>query len=255
MAEMRPSDGVVNGPDEAREAIRSRYKDGSDLIKITATGGVLSLGRSGDNAQFTDEELAAIVQTARDYRFTVAAHAHGREGMARAIRAGVNSIEHGSALDRDLAVQMVKKKTFLVPTLSAGATVTERSADPQFFPPAIRAKALEIGPKLARVIKLAREVGVKIAFGTDAGVGLHGQNAREFGLMVDAGIEPLAAIQSATIGAAELLQESENLGVVEKGKYADLIAVWGNPLENIRVLERVEFVMKGGVVVKGAKPH
>ena len=245
-----PSEGVVSGPDEARKAVRQRYKDGSDLIKITATGGVLSLASSAENPQFTDAELKAIVETARDYGFRVAAHAHGAEGMKRAIRAGVNSIEHGTFMDDEAMDLMIKNGTWYVPTIIAGKWVTEKAKIDGFFPAIVRPKAAAVGPKIQATFAKAYKAGVKVAFGTDTGVSAHGDNAKEFAYMVEAGMPPMAAIQSATISAATLLGVEKDFGSVEKGKFADLVAVDGDPLKDITLLQKIAFVMKGGAVQK-----
>jgi imidazolonepropionase-like amidohydrolase len=245
-----PRDGVVNSADDARKAVRQRYKDGADMIKITATGGVLSMAANGQNAQFSDAELEAVVATANDYGFPVAAHAHGAEGMLRAVRAGVASIEHGSYMTEDVRTLMKKKGTYYVPTLLAGVTVTEMAELDDFLPPIVRPKAREIGPVLEGTFQKAYQAGVPIAFGTDSGVSKHGENAREFELMVQYGMPPMKAIQSATIHGARLVRNQQNLGSVEKGKLADLIAVDGDPLQNISLLRDVRFVMKEGVVYK-----
>ena len=250
MGDPGPKHGVVNGLEDARKAVRQRYKDGADLIKITATGGVLSVAKSGDNPQFLEEEIRAIVDCARDYGFHVAAHAHGAEGMKRAIRAGVISIEHGTLMDDEVMDLMKKHGTYLVPTLMAGAWVAEKAEIDGFFPELVRPKARTIGPKIKDTFARAYKAGVKIAFGTDSGVSAHGDNAQEFAIMVDAGMPPMEAIQSATRVAAELLGVQEELGTLEVGKLADVVAVPGNPLEDISVLERVAFVMKEGVVYK-----
>ncbi|NIR52329.1 amidohydrolase family protein [candidate division KSB1 bacterium] len=245
-----PKDGVVNGVVDARKAVRQRYKNGADLIKITATGGVLSVAKSGQNPQFTEEEIRAIVETARDYDMHVAAHAHGAEGMKRAIRAGVHSIEHGTFMD-DEAMQLMKKHgTYHVPTILAGITVAEKAAVDGFLPDIVRPKAAEIGPKIVDTFRRAYETGVKIAFGTDSGVSKHGENTREFELMVEGGMPPMEAIQAATRVAAELLGVQDELGTLEKGKTADIIAVDGDPLANISSLREVAFVMKEGKIYK-----
>ena len=176
---------MVSGVDEARKAVRQRYKDGADLIKITATGGVLSMATSGDNAQFTEEEIAAIVQTAKDYGFTVAAHAHGAEGMLRAVNAGVTSIEHGTYMNDEIMRAMKKRGTYYVPTILAGVTVAELAQKDDYFPEVVRPKAAKIGPQIEGTFARAYKAGVKIAFGTDTGVSPHGENAREFELMVE----------------------------------------------------------------------
>jgi len=251
MGDPQAKSGVVNGAAEARKAVRQRYKEGADLIKITATGGVLSTAKSGQNPQFMDDELEAIMQTAKDYGFKVAAHAHGSEGMKRAIKAGINSIEHGTLMDDETRELMVEHGTYLVPTILAGEFVAEKAKIDGYYPEIVRPKAATIGPLLKANFAKAYEAGVKIAFGTDSGVSFHGDNAQEFNLMVEQGMPEIEAILSATVYAAELLGESENLGSLEAGKYADMIAVKGNPLENISLLEDVAFVMKnGGVVIR-----
>lgn len=248
-------DGVVNGAVEARKAVRQRYKEGADLIKITATGGVLSPAKNGQNPQFMDDELEAIIQTAKDYGFKVAAHAHGGEGMIRAIKAGVDSIEHGTLMTDEVRGLMKKHGTYLVPTILAGEFVAEKAKIDGYFPEIVRPKALAIGPQLKGNFSEAYKAGVKIAFGTDSGVSAHGDNAKEFKLMVDAGMPPMEAIRTATVHAADLLGESDHLGSLSKGKHADIIAVDGNPLESIQLLESVSFVMKGGEVFKQQNPN
>lgn len=245
-----PEEGVVNGADSARQAVRQRYKDGADLIKITATGGVLSVAKSGQNPQFMQDELEAIVAAARDYGCTVAVHAHGKEGMERAIRAGVDSIEHGTLMDDETMELMKRHKTWYVPTLMAGQWVAQKAAIEGFFPDLVRPKAAELGPQLQRTFASAYKKGVPIAFGTDTGVSRHGDNAQEFALMVAAGMPPADAIRSATWNAAQLLKAEDELGSISAGKHADIIAVAGNPLQDISELQRVRFVMKGGEVVK-----
>jgi imidazolonepropionase-like amidohydrolase len=245
-----PNEGVINGPDEARQAVRQRYKDGSDVIKITATAGVLSQAKDGQGAQFTDEELHAIVQTAKDYGFKVAAHAHGAEGMKRAIRAGVHSIEHGTLMD-DEAIELFKKHgTYLVPTVIAGRSTADSAKIPGYYSDIVTPKALSVGPKIQATFARAYKAGVKIAFGTDAAVFAHGKNWKEFVYMVEAGMPALETIRCATVSAADLLGVSEILGSIEKGKLADIIAVNGDPLKDINVMEKVNFVMKDGVVYK-----
>lgn len=248
-----PAEGVVNGTDSARQAVRQRYKDGADLIKITATGGVLSVAKSGQNPQFMADELDAIVKTAKDYGFTVAVHAHGKEGMERAIRAGVDSIEHGTYMDTETMDLMRRHNTWYVPTMLAGEWVTEKSAVDGFFPEVVRTKAATIGPLIRDTFSEAYKRGVKVAFGTDSGVSPHGDNGREFVLMVGAGMSPADAIRSATWNAAQLLHMEDELGSISPGKHADIIAVKGNPLEDISELQRVQFVMKGGKVFKAAE--
>lgn len=243
-----PEHGVLNGAAEAAQAVRQRYQDGADLIKITATGGVLSQAASGDNAQFNKEELDSIISTANDYGFKVAAHAHGKEGMKRAIIAGVNSIEHGTYLDDEIIKLMKKHGTYLVPTLIAGDWVTEKSKIKGFFPEVVAKKAATIGPKIAGSFEKAHKAGVNIAFGTDSGVSAHGDNGQEFALMVKAGMKPERTLEAATINAATLLGQKDNLGSVEVGKYADMVAVDENPLENIETMESISLVVKSGKV-------
>jgi imidazolonepropionase-like amidohydrolase len=245
-----PADGVVNGPADAAKAVRQRYKEGADFIKITATGGVLSVAKSGQNPQFTMAELEAIVATANDYGFHVAAHAHGTEGMKRAVIAGVRSIEHGTYMTDEVMELMKQHGTFYVPTILAGVTVAERAAIDGYFPDLVRPKAAAIGPVIQGTFARAWKSGVKIAFGTDCGVGPHGDNAKEFALMVAGGMPEMAAIQSATRVTAELLEIEDEVGTLEAGKLADLIAVDGDPLADISELESVDFVMREGVVYK-----
>ncbi|WP_306523058.1 amidohydrolase family protein [Rheinheimera sp.] len=250
MGDPTPADGVINGVDDARKAVRQRYKEGADLIKITATGGVLSVAKSGMNAQFKDDELKAIVDTAKDYGFTVAVHAHGKEGMERAIKAGVTSIEHGTFMDDNTMKLMKQHGTYFVPTISAGKYVAEKAKVPGFFPEMVRLKAAAIGPLIQQTFARAYKAGVKIAFGTDAGVGMHGDNWQEFVFMTEAGMPAMAAIQSATIEGARLLGVEQTLGSLKVGKIADIIAVPGDPLTDIKLMGKVNFVMKAGVVYK-----
>ena len=245
-----PKQGVVNGEVEAREAVRTRYQDGADLIKITATGGVLSVAKSGQNPQFMTDELEAIVETAKDYGMTVAVHAHGKEGMKRAIEAGVDSIEHGTYMDDEIRTLMKKHGTFYVPTILAGKFVADKAKIDGFFPELVRPKAAAIGPLIQNTFEQAHKAGVKIAFGTDSGVSAHGDNAQEFSLMVEAGMKPADALLSATVNSASLLGISDILGTLEQGKLADIVAVQGDPLDDISLLESVSFVMKDGVVYK-----
>jgi imidazolonepropionase-like amidohydrolase len=250
-----PADGVINSPAEARQAVRQRYKEGSDLIKITATGGILSLAGSGQNPQFVAEELEAIVAAARDYGFAVAVHAHGTEGMKRAVEAGVDSIEHGTFMTDEVIQLMKQRGTYYVPTISAGKWVAAKAAEGDYFPDVVRPKAAAIGPLAAETFARAHRAGVKIAFGTDSGVSPHGENAREFVYMVESGMAPLAAIQAATVEAAKLLRVQDRLGAVEPGKIADIVAVRGDPLKNIEVMLDVAFVMKDGRVYKLPAPQ
>ncbi len=242
--------GTANGPDEMRAGVRQRYKDGADFIKIAATGGVLSLAKSGQAPLFTEAELAAVVETARDYGMKVAAHAHGDEGMLRAVRAGVHSIEHGTFMTDEIMKVMKEKGTYYVATISAGKFVAEKAKIDGYFPAVVRPKAAAIGPQIQETFARAVRAGVKIAFGTDQGVAPHGDNGREFVYMVEAGMTPMAAIKSATLEAARLVSLEKDLGTVEQGKLADLVAVPGDPIADISVMTRVSFVMKGGVVHK-----
>lgn len=244
-----PTEGVINGIDEARQAVRQRYKDGSDTIKITATGGVLSYARSPDAPQFTVEEIRAVVETARDYGFTVAAHAHGDEGIRRAIEGGVTTIEHGSFMSERTMRLMKERGTWYIPTLSAGRFVAEKAEIDGFFPAIIRPKARAVGQQIMVTFARAYAMGVPIAFGTDAGVSPHGDNAREFEFMVEAGMPAAIALQSATVNAAKVLGATD-LGQIAPGFHADIVAVPGNPLEDIALTRQVDFVMKNGVVAK-----
>lgn len=245
-----PAEGVINSPDEGRQAVRERYKEGADLIKITATGGVLSQAASGQNSQYTEDELKAIVSTAKDYGFRVAAHAHGAEGLKRALRAGVDSIEHGTLMDDESVALFKKTGGWYVPTISAGRYVADKAKEPNYYSALVRPKAAAIGPQLQATFARAYKAGVKIAFGTDAGVFPHGENAKEFGYMVEAGMTPIDAIRAATIHAATLLDQPKRLGMLEPGYAGDIVAVDGDPLRDIKQLEQVKFVMKEGVVYK-----
>jgi imidazolonepropionase-like amidohydrolase len=249
-----PKEGVANGAEECRKAVRQRYKDGSDLIKITATGGVLSVAKSGKNPQFFDDELEAIVKTAKDYDFKVAVHAHGAEGMKRAIRAGVNSIEHGTFMDDEAIALFKKHGTWYVPTITAGKAVGDSAKIPGYYPAIVVPKALETGPQIQKSFAKAYKEGVKIAFGTDAGVYKHGMNWLEFGYMIEAGMMPMDAIKSATVNAAELVGIRDIVGSIEVGKLADIVAVDGDPLTDAKVFGKVVFVMKDGVVYKTVSP-
>ena len=245
-----PAEGVVNGLEDARKAVRQRYKEGSDTIKITATGGVLSIAKNGLNPQFTEEEIRAIVTTARDYGFKVAAHAHGAEGIKRAIRGGVDTIEHGTFMDDEGIKLMKQHGTFYVPTISAGRWVYDQAQDPNFFPPVVRPKALQVGPQIQSTFAKAYKAGVKILFGTDTGVSKHGQNAREFRLMVESGMPPMEAIKVATSIPARFLELDEQVGSIAVGKLGELVGVPGNPIDDISVMERVVFVMKDDTIHK-----
>ncbi|MGX7686898.1 amidohydrolase family protein [Flectobacillus roseus] len=242
--------GVINGAEEARQAVRQRYKDGSDCIKITATGGVLSIAKNGKAPQFQEDELEAIIKTAKDYGYHVAAHAHGAEGIKRAAKAGVTTIEHGTFMD-DEAIEIMKQKgTYLVATILAGKTVADSAKVPGYYHPLVVPKALETGPLIQNMFGKAYKAGVKIAFGTDSGVSLHGLNAYEFQYMVEAGMPAIEAIQAATVTPAKILGVEKDLGSIEAGKFADIIATDGNPLQDITQMRKVSFVMKDGVVYK-----
>ncbi len=245
-----PKEGVVNSIEDAKKAVRQRYKNGADLIKITATGGVLSIAKSGSNPQFSVEEIKAICETAKDYGFHVAAHAHGDEGMQRAILGGVKTIEHGTLMSEKTMDLMKKYDAYLVPTITAGKEVTEKAAIEGYYPAIIVPKALDIGPKIQNTFKKAYERGVGIAFGTDAGVYKHGENAREFVYMVEAGMPVIAAIQSATTTNAHILNMQDQLGQIAPGFLADIIAVNEDPTKNINTMRNIAFVMKDGVIFK-----
>ncbi|MEE4000488.1 amidohydrolase family protein [Tenacibaculum sp. FZY0031] len=245
-----PKEGVVNSVEDAKKAVRQRYKNGADCIKITATGGVLSVAKSGDNPQFTIEEVKAICETAKDYGMHVAAHAHGDEGMQRAIIGGVKTIEHGTYMSDETMELMKKYDAYLVPTITAGKEVEEKAKVKGFYPEIVVPKALAVGPQIQGTFGRAYKKGVKIAFGTDAGVFKHGKNGKEFGYMVEAGMPAMETIQSATVTNAALLGMKNELGQVKKGFYADIIAVAEDPTQNIHTMEKVIFVMKNGKVFK-----
>ncbi|MCL6620365.1 MAG: amidohydrolase family protein [Thermomonas hydrothermalis] len=245
-----PKDGIINGVDDAWKAVRQHYKDGADLIKIMPSGGVLDESASADNPQLTLDEIKAVVAAAHDYGFTVAAHAHGAEGIRRAVEGGVDSIEHGTFMD-DTDMRLMKQRgTWYVPTIIAGKYVGEKAKVPGYYPPQVAAKAQQVGPIIQATASRAYKAGVRIAFGTDAGVYPHGENAREFRYMVDAGIPAAYALQAATVHAAALLKKSADLGSIAAGKYADIIAVEGDPLADIDVMQKVAFVMKAGTVYR-----
>ena len=248
-----PKEGVVNSKEDAKKAVRQRYKNGADWIKITATGGVLSVAKSGDNPQFTVEEVKAICDTAKDYGMYVAAHAHGDEGMQRAIIGGVKTIEHGTYMSDETMELMKKHDAYLVPTITAGKEVVEKAKIAGFYPDIVVPKALAVGPQIQGTFARAYKMGVGIAFGTDAGVFKHGDNGKEFGFMVEAGMPAMETIQSATITNAMLLKMENKIGQIKKGFYADIIAVDDNPIKNIATMENVVFVMKNGKVYKNEK--
>jgi len=243
-------DGIINSPEDAVKAVREHYKLGDDLIKIMPSGGVLDEGASGDNSQMTLEEIRAVVTTAHDYGFAVAAHAHGAEAIRRAVLGGVDSIEHGTFMDAEDMKLMVEHGTYYVPTIIAGDFVARQAKVPGYYPATIARKAQEIGPLIQATAGRAYKAHVKIAFGTDAAVYPHGQNAHEFELMVGAGMPAMFCIQAATMNAATLLRHPKELGSVAPGKIADVVAVPGNPIDDISLMKQVSFVMKDGVVYK-----
>ncbi|MGB8635929.1 MAG: amidohydrolase family protein [Rhodanobacteraceae bacterium] len=244
-----PKDGIINSAADAWKAVRQHYKDGADLIKIMPSGGVLDESSSSSNPQMTLAEIKAVVAAAHDYGFTVAAHAHGAEAIRRAVLGGVDSIEHGTYMDaRDMQL-MKQHGTWYVPTIIAGEFVMQK-AKQGWYPPQVARKAAEVGPVIMQTAGRAYKAGVKIAFGTDAGVYPHGDNAQEFHYMVEAGMPPMFVLQAATMHAAELLKRADTLGSISSGKLADIIAVDGNPLEDIDRMQQVSFVMKGGQVYK-----
>jgi imidazolonepropionase-like amidohydrolase len=245
-----PLDGIINSPEDAVKAVRQHYKMGDDVIKIMPSGGVMDEGASGDNSQMTLEEIRAVVTTAHDYGFIVAAHAHGAEAIRRAVLGGVDSIEHGTFMDAEDMKLMVEHGTYFVPTIIAGDYVATQAKTPGYYPPQVAAKALAIGPLIQATAGRAYKAHVKIAFGTDAAVYPHGQNAHEFELMVAAGMPPMFTLQAATINAATLLRKDKDLGTLAVGKIADVVAVPGDPIADISVMKKVSFVMKDGVVYK-----
>ncbi|HMR87544.1 MAG TPA: amidohydrolase family protein [Saprospiraceae bacterium] len=245
-----PKEGVINSPEEAAKAVRQRYKNGADCIKITSTGGVLSVASDGTGPQFTIEEIQAIVKTSNDYNFVTAAHAHGTEGMKRAVLGGIHSIEHGTFMTEEVMDLMIEKGTYYVPTISAGKFVADKAKTPNFYPKMIAKKAAEIGPQIQATFAKAYKRGVKIAFGTDSGVSLHGDNAKEFVFMVEAGMSPMESIQSATKNAAQLMRIYNTSGSITSGKMADIIAVNADPTQDINTMLNVVFVMKEGEVYK-----
>ena len=245
-----PKEGVVNSVEDAKKAVRQRYKNGADCIKITATGGVLSVAKSGDNPQFTIEEVKAICDMAKDYGMIVAAHAHGDVGMQRAIIGGVKTIEHGTYMSDKTMDLMIKHDAYLVPTITAGKEVAEKAKVKGFYPEIVVPKALAVGPQIQGTFGRAYKKGVGIAFGTDAGVFKHGVNGKEFGFMVEAGMPAIETLQSATITNAMLLKMDDEIGQIKKGFIADIIAVNDDPTKKIETMENVVFVMKEGKVYK-----
>jgi imidazolonepropionase-like amidohydrolase len=243
-------EGIINSPEDAWKAVRQHYKDGADLIKIMPSGGVLDESASVDNAQLTIAEIQAVVAAAHDYGFTVAAHAHGAEAIRRAVIGGVDSIEHGTYMNDEDMKLMKEHGTWYVPTIIAGKYVQEKAEIPGYYPAQIAAKAKMVGPVIQATAGKAYKAGVKIAFGTDAAVYPHGQNAKEFQYMVEAGMPPMFVIQAATTHAAQLLKHDKDIGSIAPGKFADIIAVQGNPLDDVKLLQNVGFVMKEGQIYR-----
>ncbi len=244
-----PAEGIINSIDDARQAVRERYKERADVIKITATGGVLSYAANSDGPQLTTEEISAIVDTAKDYGMRVTAHAHGKTGMTRAIIAGVHSIEHGTYLDPEAADLMVEHGTWLIPTLMAGEYTVKMSKVDGFFPEVIRKKAAVIGLQSKKMFELAYKKGVKIALGSDAGVSDHGTNARELELMTEYGMTGAEAFQAATFSAAQVLGR-DDIGELKKGALADMVALDETVLKDMSQVHKVALVMKEGRIYK-----
>ena len=245
----KPEDGVINGPYDAFKAVRQRYKDGADGIKLTVTGGVLSVAKSGDNPQFTLDEINAVVDAAKDYGLWVAVHAHGPEGMKRAVIAGVDSVEHGTFMTEEIMDLMIQNNVYYVPTISAGEFVAKKSLIDNYFPDIVRPKAASVGPQIGNTFKKAHLRGVPIAFGTDAGVQAHGTNLDEFIYMVNYGMSPANSIISATKNTAILLDIYDNVGSIDIGKDADLVAIDSDPLKSIENIKNISLVMKKGALV------
>jgi imidazolonepropionase-like amidohydrolase len=246
------TDGIADGPDEIRKAVRFEVKNGADVIKAAVSGGVLSLADEVDTPQFTPAEMAALVDESHRLRKKIAVHCHGDEAAREAIEAGVDSIEHGSFMKPETLGIMKKKGTFLTPTLMASEWIMGKL---QNYPPALQAKAKAATAARSEMFRNAVKLGVRISFGTDAAVFPHGQNAKEFKLMVDLGMNPVDALKSATANDAELLGISQKVGTLEKGKLADVIAVPGDPTRDITATERVSFVMKEGKIIRQGPPE
>lgn len=246
-----PEMGIADGPDECRAAVREQIKRGADCIKVCATGGVTSLARDGTLPHYAQDELNTIVQTARDMGIDVTAHAHGDEGIRRAVEAGVVSIEHGTFMSEATMDAMIKHGTYFVPTLTAAQAVSDSASFAKgFFPEVVRKKALEVCPQIKLTAAKAYKKGVKIVLGTDSGVSPHGTNNLEFGLMAEIGMKNADILRAATLDAAKLLRIANRIGTLEVGKLADIVAVEGNPMEDIRAMVRVVFVMKDGKVYR-----
>ncbi len=250
MGDPGPKEGVVNSIEDAKKAVRWRYKNGADWIKITATGGVLSVSKDGLGPHFQEDEIAAIVTAARDLGYSVAAHAHGAEGMKRAVRAGVKTIEHGTMMDEETMDLMIARNCYLIPTISAGEYVMGLAKQPGYFPPVVAEKAAAIGPLIKGTVRKAYEKGVPMGFGTDAAVFPHGDNWKELVYLNEAGVPPMEAIKMATSINAQILEMEDQIGSIQEGLSADIIAIDGDPLEDLNAYGRVQFVMKAGVIYK-----
>jgi imidazolonepropionase-like amidohydrolase len=251
---LQPEEGamqsIVDSVDSARKAVRLHYKQNVDCIKIVASGGVQDESKSVDNPQLTEEEIHAIVVTAHDYGYTVAAHAHGPEAMRRAVVGGVDSIEHGTFMSEQVMQLMKEHGTYYVPTMYTATFVTEKAKIPGAYSAAVTRKALLVGPQILKTVAAAYQHGVTLAYGTDEGVFPHGENWRDFPLLVQAGVPAMYAVQMATINAAKLIKHDDELGSVTVGKEADVVAVKGNPLENVQLMGKIDFVMRAGVIYK-----
>src|SRR5881394_3167170 len=245
------SEGIADGPDAIRKAVRFEVKNGADVIKAAVSGGVLSLADEVDTPQLTPAEMAALVDESHRLRKRVAVHCHGDQAAHEAIEAGVDSIEHGSFMKPETLTMMKKKGTFLTPTLMATEWIMGKIDN---YPPALQAKAKAAGAARSEMFRNAVKMGVKISFGTDAAVYPHGENAKEFKLMVDLGMSPIDALKSATANDAELLGLVQKVGTLEKGKLADIVAVPGDPTADITATERVSFVMKEGKIIRNGPP-
>lgn len=247
------STGRADGIDGCRAAVRRQVSRGADFIKFVATGGVLTDTETGTGQQFFDDEYKAIISTAKMLGRKTTAHAHGADGMKAALKAGVDAIEHGTFMDEEATAMMLDRGTVYVPTVLAGTTVAEQAKSADFMTPAIRKKALEVGPRILDTLRHAHAAGLNIAFGTDTGVSPHGENAREFALMVKAGLTPMEAIRAATVSAAAHIGQVENLGSIEAGKAADIVATAKDPLADVEALTKMAFVMKDGQVFKAPR--
>src|SRR5712691_656452 len=245
------TDGIIDSPDDARKAVRFEVKNGADLIKAAVSGGVLSLADEVDTPQLTPAEMAALVDESHRLRKKVAVHCHGDQAAKEAIEAGVDSIEHGSFMKPETLTLMKNKGTYLTPTLMATEWIMSKIDN---YPPALQAKAKAAGAARSDMFRNAVKMGIKISFGTDAAVFPHGQNAKEFKLMVDLGMAPIEALKAATSNDAELLGIAQKVGTLEKGKFADVIAMPGDPTADITATERVSFVMKEGKIIRNGPP-